>query len=150
MFETIRHLAWFTILACAIAFVVLVFVGKLVFAQAAGEHDPILVRDELGPSSHHLSGMVAVPSSCDELQERVEALSSTTYTIVLTTWREPSVPCQGSKIPRAFRDALFAPATGVAFTAVLDGAPIPILVLPVRPADLRTSSLDARSPVINH
>lgn len=131
MIETIRHLAWFMIVVCTVTFVVLIFAGRLVFARAAGESDPTLIRDELGPGSHHLSGMVEVPSSCDELQERVEVLSRTTYEIIFTTWQEPSVPCSETEVPRAFRDALFAPATGVEFTATLDGAPLPILVLPV-------------------
>jgi len=131
MAETIRRLVWFTVVACAVAFIILVFAGRMVFAQAAGESDPVVIRDELGPGSHHLSGMVEVPASCDELQERVQTLSTTTYEIVFTTWQEPSVPCGDDRVPRAFRDALFAPAAGVEFAATLDGDPLPILVLPV-------------------
>jgi len=150
MLQMLHRLVWFTIVACLIAFMVLTVMGRLVFARAAGEDDPILVRDELTHGAHHLSGMVMVPSSCDELTLDVQEISSAMYEITFSTWQEPSVPCDGSRTPRAFRDVLFAPAADALFTATLDGVALPILVLPVRPAGLGTSSLDARSPVIHH
>ena len=128
MSEAIRGFAWFSVVACALAFVVLVFAGRSVFASEAGEHDAIVIRDEIHGRNHQLSGMIVVPSSCDSLLERVEAVDNDTYQIVFSTWHEPSVFCEAGAVPRPFEDTFFAPAQ-VEYTATLDGAVLPIRVL---------------------
>ena len=99
----------------------------------ADENIPVIVRDELGQGVHHLSGMVMVPSSCDQLSVRVEPRSDITFVLVFRTWREPSTDCILDETPRYFRAILFAPSTGVGFSATLDGLGFPIVVLPALP-----------------
>jgi hypothetical protein len=99
--------------------------------QAAGESSPIVVRDELKANQHQLSGMVNVPTPCDELSVKTQSVSDTNFELVFTTWRQPSMNCPDDPTPRAFRTILFAPATGVYFVATLDGKAFPIAVIPV-------------------
>ncbi len=134
MRENALHFLWFSIVSCAIACVVLIAVGKIVYANAAGENDPIVVRDELGFGSHHLFGMVLVPETCDELQDYIQAVSSTTYEMVFNIWQEPSVLCLQERTPRAFHEAIFGPPTGVEFLATLDGVAFPMTVLSSSPS----------------
>jgi hypothetical protein len=136
----VLHLLWFTIVSCAIASIVLIGVGKMVYANAAGENDPTVVRDELGLGSHHLYGMVMVSQTCDELQDHIQLVSSTTYEVVFDTWQEPSVPCLNQRTPRVFHESIFAPPTGVEFVATLDGAVLPIAIVPVVSASSSLSS----------
>jgi hypothetical protein len=130
MMDILRQMIWFIIVAGAVAYASFLVAGSLVSAQAAGAASPIMVRDELGPGSHQLSGMIMVPSSCDELSVRAETVSSSTYSLLFQTWQDPAVNCSSDEVPRAFHAVLFAPAAGVDFTATLDGKDIPILVLP--------------------
>ena len=123
-------MVWFFVVATAISYATYITAGSIVSAQASGVYEPIMVRDVLGPGSHHLSGMVMVPTPCHELTLRTEALSATTYELLFRTWHEPSVKCDAEKMPRPFRAVLFAPATGVEFVATLDGKSLPVQVLP--------------------
>ncbi len=125
------HLLWFTVISTVVAYVVLVVWGQIVFASASGHNDPVVIRDELGPGSHHLSGMVMVDQTCYQLQEKVNQMSSTLYEIEFKSWEEPSVPCKVERTPRWFHQALFAPAVGVDFIATLDGIALSIAVIPV-------------------
>ncbi len=133
MRDTLFRLVWFTIVACVLSYVVFVVTGRFVFALASGENEPTVIRDELSPGSHHLFGMIMVPSTCDELQEHLQAISDYMYELQFTTWQDSSVPCDNQRTPRAFHEALFAPAVGVDFVATLDGAPLPITVQPFVP-----------------
>ncbi len=131
MWDIVRRLLWFAIVASAFAYVLFLIIGSVVSAQAARVYDPVIVRDELSPGAHHLSGMIMVGTRCDELSVHTEQLSATDYSLDFTTWREPSVDCGNEEIPRAFREVLFAPAAGVQFTATLDGQAFPLVVIPV-------------------
>ena len=128
------RMLWFLVVASFVAYAVYLVAGNIVNAQASGEGIPVIVRDELGRGVHHLSGMVMVPSPCDQLSVRVEPSSDTTFVLLFRTWREPSVDCAADETPRYFRAILFAPSTGVGFTATLDGIGFPIVVLPALPA----------------
>ncbi|MDP2648973.1 MAG: hypothetical protein U1D26_02155 [Patescibacteria group bacterium] len=130
MNEAIRGLVWFGIAASIAAYASYLLAASFVEANAA--NTPVLIRDELGPNVHHLSGMVMVPASCYELSVRTEAVSDTVLGLVFTTWKEPSVDCSPDQVPRAFRAILFAPAVGVNFIATMDGAPLEIAVIPTR------------------
>lgn len=131
MVDMVRRLVWFGVVSTAFAYVFFLVIGSIVHAQAARAYDPVLVRDEVGPGIHRLSGMVMVPSRCDQLSVHTDALSSTTYTLRFTTWREPSVTCEDEEIPRAFREVVFAPAAGVQFIATLNGRSLSVAVVPV-------------------
>jgi hypothetical protein len=75
--------------------------------------------------------MVMVPSSCYQLSVHTDALSSVAYNLTFKTWQDPAVDCSADEVPRQFHEILFAPAAGVDFFATLDGADLPIAVIPV-------------------
>lgn len=129
----LSRMIWFFVVASLVAYATYLVAGNIVNAQASGENAPVIVRDELGKGVHHLSGMVMVPTPCDQLSVRVDPISATQYALVFHTWREPSVDCKMDETPRYFRAILFAPSTGIGFTATLDGIGFPIIVLPVLP-----------------
>lgn len=134
MGDIIRHMVWFFIIASVVAYATFLVAGSVVNAQAASIASPVAIRDELGPGSHHLSGMVMVPASCYQLSVRTDVLSATSYNFTFKTWRDPAVDCSADEVPRQFHAILFAPAAGVDFFATLDGANLPIEVIPVLPA----------------
>ena len=125
------RMLWFFVVASLLAYATYLLAGKIVHAEASGENLPVIVRDELGKGVHHLSGMLMVPTPCDQLSVRIEPASSLQYVLVFRTWREPSVDCTEDEVPRYFRAILFAPSTGIGFNATLDGIGFPIVVLPV-------------------
>ena len=129
----IWRVLWFALVATAISYASYLVVGSIVEARAAGSSGPVMIRDVLGQNAHHLSGMVMVPSPCDELTTRTESISSTTYMLVFATWREPSVNCTADETPRSFHAIVFGPAADIGFAATLDGAGIPIVVMPTLP-----------------
>lgn len=132
MWDLIRRLVWFAIVASAFSYVVLLVLGSIVYAQAARLYAPVLIRDELRVGVHHLSGIIMVPSRCDQLSLHTEQVSTTTYFLVFTTWHEPSVNCDNEEeVPRSFREVVFAPSTGVRFIASLDGRPFPVVTIPI-------------------
>lgn len=133
MSAIISRMLWFLVVAIVLSYATYLVAGSVVHAQASRENQAVIIRDELGAGVHHLSGMLMVPTSCDQLSVRTEAISSSTFTLIFRTWREPSVDCIFDETPRYFRAILFAPAVGVQFTATLDGAGLPIVVLPALP-----------------
>ncbi|MEK7133893.1 MAG: hypothetical protein AAB804_02385 [Patescibacteria group bacterium] len=129
------RMMWFTAISVVISYGIYLLVGNTLYARASGAYEPILVRDVIGPGSHYLSGMIMVPTPCDELYVRTHAVSSTTFLLSFKTWREPSVSCTEDRTPRPFHATLFGPATGVNFGATLDGVGQPIVVLPAVPIE---------------
>ena len=123
----------FTVVAGLLSYAAFLVVGSVAQAQASGEDLPVLIRDELGVGEHHLSGMIMVPSPCDQLSVRTQEISRSSYLLVFRTWHEPSVNCPAEETPRYFRTLLFAPSTGVEFAATLDNHTLPIIVLPTLP-----------------
>ena len=91
------RMLWFLVVASFVAYAVYLVAGNIVNAQASGEGIPVIVRDELGRGVHHLSGMVMVPSPCDQLSVRVEPSSDTMFVLLFRTWREPSVDCAAER-----------------------------------------------------
>lgn len=129
MSEMVRRLVWFTIIASIIAYTAYLAAGSFVEAKAA--ESPVVVRDNVGPNEHQLSGMVMVPSSCYELMVRTAQLSRTDFQLIFTTWLDPSITCKHpTEVPREFHAMLFAPAAGVHISALLDDKDIPIAVIP--------------------
>lgn len=103
---------------------------------------PVLVRDTIGVGSHTLTGTIPVSSTCDEVTVKTEQVSSTTYALMFTTWREPHVPlCIEQEVTRQFRTIVFASSLGISFTATLDGEPIPIAVIPDVPLHTASTSV---------
>ena len=125
-----QRILWFTVLTVLISYAAYLIVGGIVNAQTSGADATVVIRDELGPNSHQLSGMVMVPSSCDQLSVDTKTLSPTSFELVFSTWQEPSVHCSADETPRFFEKTLFAPAAGITFSATLDGEGLPIAVIP--------------------
>ena len=125
------RLGWFSVVAIAIAYALYLIVGSIVNAEASGAHAPVLIRDAVQANVHQLSGMIMVPTSCDELSVTKQTISPTNYALVFETWREPSIACTSDATPRPFQVTVFAPATGVYFSATLNGIAVPIAVVPV-------------------
>jgi len=132
--ETVLRMLWLGLSLCAFSYVLFLALGSIVEAQAYGASAPVVVRDELSSSEHLLSGMVTV-ASCDELSVQTTMVSSTTYALIFQTWQDPSVSCTPDQMPRAFRTTLYAPMAGIQFIATLNGADLPIAVLPVIPGN---------------
>ena len=129
MLEIMLRMFWLGLLLCAFSYVSFLALGSIVEAQAYGASATV-IRDELGPDEHLLSGMVTV-ASCDELSVQTAQVSSTTYSLMFQTWQDPSVSCTPDQVPRAFRTVVFAPSMGVQFISTLNGVDFPIAVLPV-------------------
>jgi hypothetical protein len=125
------RLTWFLIIAVVVAYAGSTALGSIVSKHESGVGEPIIIRDQLRANEHALSGMVMVPTPCDELVVHTEALSQTTYALLFKTWREPSVDCGGGATPRAFHTVLFAPAAGVTFIATLNDRDLPVAVIPI-------------------
>ncbi len=121
---------WFFAVACVVSYAIFLLAGSFLKAQAASSSS-VVIRDEVEPNTHNLSGMVMVPASCYQLSVRVDRLSTDTYNLTFNTWQDPAVACSTDEVPRQFHAGLSAPAAGVNFFATLDGASFPIVVLPV-------------------
>jgi hypothetical protein len=131
MRDVVFRIIWFAIVACALAYMSLIFFGYAFATKASENTHLVIVQDDLQKGSHHLSGMVMVPSTCAELTLATNKISDHAYELAFETWNVPSVACQKEEVPRAFRTTLFAPPVGVDFIASLDGKPLTILVAPV-------------------
>jgi hypothetical protein len=127
--DIVRRLVWFGIVSAFAAFAIFFVLGNFAVATA-DDTGPVAIRDVLSPGVHHLSGMLLLPVSCDELTVETTQSSATSYVLQFHTWQNPSVPCPASPTPRAFQTIVFAPSTGTSFTATLDGTSFPITILP--------------------
>ncbi|MBI5469753.1 hypothetical protein HY968_00315 [Candidatus Kaiserbacteria bacterium] len=130
MGDVIRHLVWFFMVSSAVAYVTFLVIGSAIHADASGARGAVVIRDELARGVHHLSGMIMVPSTCDQVTVRGDKVDAFTYHLTFSTWEEPSVACSHEDTPRAFRATIFAPSVGVDFNATLDDIILPIAVYP--------------------
>lgn len=129
MGEIVQRLVWVFVVTAAVAYASSLIAGSVVSAQIEAEN-PVMIRDELSPGAHRLSGMLMVPSSCYELSVRTEALGDSVYRLAFDTWQEPYVECSKDEVARAFSAILNAPATGITVVATVDGQGLPIMLLP--------------------
>ena len=91
--------------------------------------NPILIRDDVYPGVHHLSGTMPVPLSCDDLAVHVVQVTQYSYRIVFETWQNPALTCYKAQTTRDFTVIAFAPTTGTAFAATFDDKPIAVAVV---------------------
>jgi hypothetical protein len=131
MKDALVRLVWFFIIACAVSYAVFIVAGSSIEAQAVDESRIVLIRDSLMPGVHNLSGIIMAPSTCAQISVRSMQLSTTTYSLIFTSWEEPSVACSQEDTPRSFRAVVFAPAAGVQFIGSLDDQPLMLAVIPV-------------------
>jgi hypothetical protein len=129
MGEVTARIVWVAILSCSFAYVFYLLFGGLFIAPPKPQH--VVIRDALAAGEHVVSGMVMVPTPCDELTVRTGILSPTIYTLELTTWQDPSITCPQNETPRSFSTVTFAPAFGVQFIVFLDGKTVPFDVTQV-------------------
>lgn len=136
----LSRMIWVLAVSVVVAYLVYLIVGNIVNAQAYGANHPVVIRDDLEANRHLLSGMLMVPTPCDQLSVTATKIGSVSYRLNFTTWHEPSVTCSAESTPRAFRLVLFAPAAGIDFVATLDGVGFPIAVIPLSAASDTTDS----------
>jgi hypothetical protein len=127
MLERVRHLVWFAIIATAVSYCLLVVIGNFVTASAEN-NGPLLVHDVVKPGAHNLSGMLMVPSACDQLSVHPEKVSASTYMLAFQTWQDASVPCPPRETPREF-NAIVLSSSSVQFLATLNGNGFPIRII---------------------
>lgn len=129
MLDAVRSLVWFAIVATIACFAIFFVLGNF-FVVSAQNSGPMPVRDIVNSGAHHLSGMIVLPLSCDELSVQPQEISANAYALVFSTWENPSTTCPATPTPREFNAVVFAPASGISFIAVLDGKNVPITVIP--------------------
>lgn len=135
MLGSVLRMGWFAIVAVAFSYGVCLVAGSIESAQAAGVNDPVAIRDALGPDSHELSGILMVPTTCDQLMVHTEQLAADSFELAFTTWHDPSIAsCPTDPTARAFQAELFAPAAGIDIAATMNGVAFPIAVIPVVPS----------------
>lgn len=120
---------WFSLITFAISILIILTVGKLLYAQEEGR-SVVIIRDVIQDGLHNLSGMVTVPSACEELSVTVKQLSPASYRLDFKSWKVPYGNCGEEYVPRAFHTTAIAPAAGVEFSAGLNGKPLAVVVLP--------------------
>jgi len=135
----LRSLVWFILILVVGTSVTFMVAGAIIRTQLKPDK-PVLVRDEVGAGSHTLSGTVPVQSTCDEVTVNTQKTSPTSYALLFTTWHEPYIPsCANQEVMREFHAIIFASSLGVSFTAMLDGSPIPLAVIPEIPLHAPTN-----------
>ena len=130
MDEAMRTAGWIIVIAVASAYATYLVVGSTLDSQAVGTSSPVIVRDSVMKGEHHLSGILMVPRTCDELTLVIEKAGADAYQLTFRTWSEPSVLCIHEPTARAFDTTVFAPSVGVQFVATLDNVSVPIAVYP--------------------
>ena len=133
MFDILMRMLWFACAATVTAYVSYLGFGSIVSADASGAHTPLLIRDQLKPGLHQLTGIIMLPSPCDELTVIPTEAYQYVYELKFTTWRDPAIACKNEVSPRSFHTLIFGPAAGVRFIATLDEREIPIVVYPETP-----------------
>ena len=131
MLDIVRRMVWFFIVACAVAYIIFIVLGATIQARALDQSRIVTVRDSLEVGAHYLSGIVMVRQTCSQLSVSYERVSDSLYSLIFTTWDEPSVPCIVEDTPRSFRAVVFAPSTGISFVGALDGEPLQLSVVPM-------------------
>jgi hypothetical protein len=127
MDDALKRAGWIVILVFAGSYVTFVS-ADFVFNRTTASTTPIVARDIERDGEHHLTGVVLVPSTCDEINVATEQLGDNSFRLKFTTWEEPAVKCFQAPVERVFDVALFAATSDVAFSATLDKKEIPIAV----------------------
>lgn len=126
----VGRLVKFTVIASCTAFLAFFVSDHAMSAFAEEGSATVVIRDVVGTGVHALSGIVMLPSLCDQLRVSSEKLETTRYHLVFSTWREPYRDCVAEETPRHFKSQVFAPSAGISFTAELDEKPLAIIVVP--------------------
>jgi hypothetical protein len=122
------RIAWFAIIAAASAYITYLIFGGIFEVK---EKQIISLRDEIRGGQHTLTGIVMVPTPCNQLSSDVVELTKTVFALNLRTWHDPAVQCPEKITPRNFKVVAFAPAFGVQFVVFLDGELMQFDLIPV-------------------
>lgn len=128
MIPLAARLLWLAITSLALSFGSYIVVVKSVLQEESGATKPVQFIDLLRPGVHYISGMVTVPSACDELTVHVVQTDEFVFNLKFDTWEEPSIRCSHEPVPRHFSTIAFAPAAGVRFTAQMNNEPFEIIM----------------------
>ncbi len=119
---------WIVVIILTVTYASYLYFGS-VNAAYFGEVAPIPILDVLSKEGeHHLSGDIPVPSSCHGLTVTTQALSDTHFQLEFITWQEPTLSCEPLGFTRTFNSVVFAPKTGITFSARIDGEELPIRI----------------------
>ena len=140
LINILRSLVWFMIVLTVGLGITFVVADTVAHTQVLNAPTPVLVQDSIGIGSHTLSGVISVPSSCDQMTVHTQQISPSSYLILFDTWREPYIQCAEQGSVREFHVIIFASSLGVSFSATLDGSPIPIAVVPALSQQTSTST----------
>lgn len=128
MIEIGRTVVWTLCVAAGISYVTYLFFGSQFLAEADESVKTVSIRKtKLYDGSFRVSGMVMVPSACDEIRLRAAEISPHQYILSFTTWKEPSRDCIPVQTPRAFQWTHFANGS-TSYEVFLDGVQLPTRV----------------------
>jgi hypothetical protein len=129
MGEAIRRIVWSVIVVCTCAYAVYLIAGDLINARVHMRRQTIEIDDAIASGVHTLSGAVYVPEDCNNIFVRTSKVSTSTYRIFFETWRNSSSECAATQTKRTFHAVVLTPSKEIDFTALFDGAPVPIHVI---------------------
>ncbi len=114
---------WWLVILCTGVFGFTSFFGAALMSDASGKTKPIVIRDALEPGMHHLSGMIEVGFTCENVSVESHKVGRA-YELEFNTWRD-AADCSPGPVPRDFALTLPGPSDA-AFVATLDGRPVDI------------------------
>ena len=117
---------WWVVLLCVGVYLVTSFFGNQIMAHASGDKAPLVLRDVLEPGTHHISGMIDVGFSCENVSVDAHRTGAS-YELEFNTWRDEA-QCSPGPVARDFALELEGPSDLVV-TATLDGVPIDIALM---------------------
>ncbi len=120
------RVAWIVVSIVLVTYASYLYFGS-VNAAFFGDPEPIPILDVIKKEGeHHLSGDIPVPTSCHGLTVVPHKVDETHFRLVFTTWQEPTRSCEPLGDRRSFSTVVFAPSTGITFSATLDEREFPI------------------------
>lgn len=131
MREVAYRLLLIFVVASSIAYGTYLVLGSAIQADTDVALKRVVARDVVSDGTHHLNGMVFVPTGCHELSTRLQKLDDTTHVIVFTTWEAPYAECVREPVPRAFNTVIFTSSPSTQFLATVDDEIVPFVVIPV-------------------
>src|SRR5262249_217502 len=125
MDDALKRAGWIVVLVIAGSYLTFLS-ADYIFNRTTASATPIVPLDIQGDNEHHMTGVVLVPSTCDEISVATEDLGNDSFSLNFSTWEEPSVNCFKAPAERVFDTVLFAATSSVHFVATVDKQEVPI------------------------
>ncbi len=127
MDDALKRAGWIIVLVIAGSYFTFAM-ADFVFNRTNSSTRPTVIRDIQYGDEHHLTGVILVPSTCDQIKVSPHDLGENSFHLEFTTWDEPSVKCFNAPAERFFDTVVFAATSSVRFKATLNKKEIPIAV----------------------